>query len=302
MSEKWTADRVPDQSGRTAVITGSNSGLGLEAAKVLAGKGAHVVLAVRNMAKGEDAAQEIGADTEVRNLDLGSLDSVRSFAEGFDAPVDLLINNAGIMAPPRGETKDGFEAQLGTNHLGHFALTNLLLPRMDGREDARVVTVASDAHKIGSMDFDDLLWEKSYSRWRAYGRSKLANLLFAFELDRKLRAAGSPIGSVAAHPGYAATNLQSASGPKLDTTIMWFTNKVMAQSAGMGVLPLLYVATEPGVLGGSYAGPDKLGGQRGHPELVGSSKNARNEADAARLWEISEELTGVSFRAASVPG
>ncbi|MBA2505088.1 MAG: SDR family oxidoreductase [Thermoleophilaceae bacterium] len=302
MSEKWNADSVPDQSGRTAVITGSNSGIGLEAAKVLGAKGAHVVLAVRNLEKGEAAAGEITGDTEVRKLDLGALDSVRAFASEWNGPVDLLINNAGIMAPPRGETADGFESQLGTNHLGHFALTGLMLDSLKGREDARVVTVASDAHKIGSMDFDDLLWEKSYSRWRAYGRSKLANLLFAFELDRRLRAAGSNVKSNAAHPGYAATNLQSASGPKLDTTIMWFTNKLVAQSQEMGALPTLYAATEPGLGGGSYAGPGGIGGQRGNPELVGSTKSARNEADAGRLWEISEELTGVSYPGAAVPG
>jgi NAD(P)-dependent dehydrogenase (short-subunit alcohol dehydrogenase family) len=306
MSEKWTADQIPDQSGRVAVVTGANSGLGLITARELARAGAHVVMAVRNTDKGDAAAREIAAaSVEVVKLDLGSLDSVRAFAEEWRSRrdgLDLLVNNAGVMAPPRSETADGFELQLGTNHLGHFALTGLLIGAMEGRDDARVVTVSSGAHRMGKIDFDDLNWERSYSRWRAYGRSKLSNLLFAFELDRRLRARGSTIKSLAAHPGYSATNLQSAAAPRLDRLVMVVTNKLMAQSGEMGALPLLYAATQPGLEGGAYVGPDGIGEQRGYPKLVGSSDAARAEAVAERLWSASEELTGISFDLAAVPG
>lgn len=303
MSAKWTADQIPDQSGRTAVVTGANSGLGLITARELARKGAHVVIACRNLDKGAEAQRQIETATpsgsvEVEELDLASLDSVRSFAERFRAKgsaLDLLINNAGVMAPPRRETADGFELQFGTNHLGHFALTAQLIGEMDGRADARVVTVSSGAHRGGRIDFDDLNWDKRYSRWRAYCRSKLANLLFALELGRRLRAAGSPIKSLGAHPGYSATNLQSAAAPTVDRLIMVVTNKLFAQSAEMGALSILYAATSPDAESGMYVGPDGLAEQRGYPKPVGMSSAARDEDLARRLWEVSEQLTGVKF-------
>jgi NAD(P)-dependent dehydrogenase (short-subunit alcohol dehydrogenase family) len=303
LSEKWTAEQIPDQHGRVAVVTGANSGLGLATARELARAGAHVVMACRDTGKGASAADEVRtavatAELDVAALDLGSLASVREFAEHFRSEhggLDLLINNAGVMAPPRRTTVDGFELQLGTNHLGHFALTGLLVGTMEGRDDARVVTLSSGAHRIGRMAFDDLHGERHYNRWRAYGQSKLANLLFALELDRRLRSAGSPIKSLAAHPGYAATNLQSAAPPKVDRLVMAVTNRLVAQSADMGALPTLYAATHPGLEGGTYVGPDGLAEQRGHPKPVAPSRTARNQPAAQRLWSISEELTGVRF-------
>jgi NAD(P)-dependent dehydrogenase (short-subunit alcohol dehydrogenase family) len=303
MSEKWTADRIPEQSGRLAVVTGANSGLGLITARELARKGARVVLACRNTEKGADALRQIeaevpGVQATVWALDLGSLESVRAFVERYRSEhdgLDLLINNAGVMAPPRRETADGFELQLGTNHLGHFALTAQLIGAMEGRSDARVVTLSSGAHRMGRIDFDDLQRERGYSRWRAYGQSKLANLLFAMELDRRLRAAGSAVKSLAAHPGYAATNLQSAAPPLLDRIVMVVTNHLIAQSAEMGALPTLYAATEPGLEGGMYIGPDGKGEHRGYPTPFGMTSAARDEEVAARLWTVSEELTGVHF-------
>ena len=297
MADRWTFEDVPDQKGRVAIVTGANSGIGLVAARELARAGARVVLACRNTAKGEDGAAAIrrevpAADVEVAELDLASLESVAAFASAHDGDLDLLVNNAGVMAPPRRETADGFELQLGTNHLGHFALTAQLLERMEGRDDARVVTLSSGAHRIGKIDFDDLQRERGYNRWTAYGQSKLANLLFALELDRRLRAAGSTVKSVAAHPGYAATNLQSAAAPVLDRLFMKVTNAVIAQSAEMGALPTLYAATAPGLEGGEFIGPDGLLEQRGHPHVVSPSAAARDEDVARRLWEVSEELTG----------
>lgn len=301
---KWTAGDIPDQSGRRAVVTGANSGLGLVTARELARAGASVVVACRDTAKGAAAVEEIrsaapGAEVEVAALDLVDLSSVRAFAERLESEhtrLDLLVNNAGVMAPsPRRTTADGFELQLGTNHLGHFALAGLLIGRMEGRDDARVVTVSSGAHHMGKINFDDLQFESRYKRWRGYGQSKLANLLFAFELDRRLRAAGSTIRSLAAHPGYAATNLQSAAPPTLDRAIMAVTNRVLAQSADMGALPILYAATLPDLEGGTYVGPDGIAEQRGHPKPVRSSRAARDEEVAARLWEVSEQLTGVKF-------
>jgi NAD(P)-dependent dehydrogenase (short-subunit alcohol dehydrogenase family) len=223
---------------------------------------------------------------------------VHEFAQRFrsdQGTLDLLINNAGVMAPPRRETADGFELQFGTNHLGHFALTAQLIEAMAQQDDPRVVTVSSGGHRMGRIDFDNLQRTKGYHRWGAYGQSKLANLLFAFELDRRLRAAGSAIRSVAAHPGYAATNLQSAAPPLVDRLVMTVSNKLIAQSAEMGALPQLYAATYPGLEGGTYVGPDGVGEQRGHPKPVGSSGRARDEQVARRLWEVSEELTGESF-------
>jgi NAD(P)-dependent dehydrogenase (short-subunit alcohol dehydrogenase family) len=303
MSEKWTADRIPDQSGRTVVVTGANSGLGLVTARELARKGAAVVLACRNLEKGKSARKEVeahvpGAPLELEELDLASLDSVREFAERVKAGhqgLDLLINNAGVMATPRRSTADGFELQFGTNHLGHFALTGLLIGEMEGREDARVVTLSSGAHRIGRIAFDNLRGDRRYFRWRAYGQSKLANLLFALELDRRLRAAGSTVKSLAAHPGYAATNLQFAGPPGLDAAVMKVSNTVIAQSGEMGALPTLYAATEPGLEGGTFCGPDGFLEQRGHPKPVAPSSAARDEQVARRLWEVSEEMTGVRF-------
>jgi NAD(P)-dependent dehydrogenase (short-subunit alcohol dehydrogenase family) len=303
MSEKWTAERIPDQTGRTAIVTGANSGLGRITARELARSGARVVLACRNMQKGDDALRECaavasGADPELEELDLASLDSVREFAERFRAGhdgLDLLINNAGVMATPRRSTADGFELQFGTNHLGHFALTGLLIGELEGREDARVVTLSSTAHRFGRIAFDNLGGERRYFRWRAYGQSKLANLLFALELDRRLRAAGSTIKSLAAHPGYAATNLQFAGPPGLDAAVMKVSNKVIAQDEEMGALPTLYAATEPGVEGGTFVGPDGFMEQRGHPKPVAPNSAARDEQVARRLWEVSEEMTGVRF-------
>jgi NAD(P)-dependent dehydrogenase (short-subunit alcohol dehydrogenase family) len=298
MTDKWTAKDIPDQSGRTAIVTGANSGIGLVAARELARAGARVIMACRDDAKATAAASDIGDNVEVAVLDLASLASVRAFAEDFrtkGAGLDLLINNAGVMAPPRQTTVDGFELQFGTNHLGHFALTGLLLETMSGRGDARIVTVSSGAHRMGRINFEDLQGERKYRRWGWYGQSKLANLLFTFELNRRLRAAGSSIKAVAAHPGYSATHLQSASAPAFDRTLMSVTNRLFAQSAEMGGLPTLYAATYPGLEGGSYVGPDGFMEQRGHPRLVGTTSAARDEEVAARLWEVSEELTGVTF-------
>ncbi len=303
MSEKWTADRIPDQSGRTALVTGANSGLGRVTARELARKGAAVVLACRNLEKGESARREIeaqvpGAQLELEELDLASLDSVRELAErlrgGHDG-FDLLINNAGVMASPRRSTADGFELHFGTNHLGHFALTGLLIGEMEGREDARVVTLSSNAHRFGRIAFDNLGGDRHYFRWRAYGQSKLANLLFALELDRRLRAAGSTVKSLAAHPGYAATNLQFAGPPGVDAAFMKVTNRLVAQDDEMGALPTLYAATEPGLEGGAFCGPDGFLEQRGHPKPVVPNKAARDQDVAPRLWEVSEEMTGVRF-------
>jgi len=286
-----SSNSTPDLTGRTAIVTGSNSGIGRAAASALAGYGAHVVLAVRNTDKGHAAAAEMPGQTEVRRLDLGSLASVREFAAGWDGPIDLLINNAGVMIPPLSRTADGFELQFGTNHLGHFALTNLLLEQVTGR----VVNVASGAHKFGSIDFEDLNWErKTYRRWPAYAQSKLANLLFTSELQRRLSAARSEVIATAAHPGYAATNLQSHSASRGMDLFMKLGNLAIAQSLEAGALPTLYAALEE-IPGDSYAGPDGPGEMRGKPKLVGRSKAARDEGVARRLWEVSEELTGVSF-------
>jgi NAD(P)-dependent dehydrogenase (short-subunit alcohol dehydrogenase family) len=304
MGESWTAEQMPSQAGRTAIVTGANSGLGLEAARALAAAGAQVVLACRDTAKGEEAAKSIrsraaGASVIVEPLDLASLDSVRACAERLVSgceSLDLLINNAGVMAPGRrSETADGFEQQLGTNHLGHFALTGLLLPRLQGRKGARVVTVSSTAHRFGRIRFDDLQSERRYSRWRAYGQSKLANLLFARELDRRLRAAGSVVASLAAHPGYAATNLQTAAPPAFDRAVFAISNRLLAQGAERGALPELYAATRPNLDGGLFIGPDGFEEQRGYPKVVAPSRRGQDDAAAARLWQVSEELTGVAY-------
>jgi NAD(P)-dependent dehydrogenase (short-subunit alcohol dehydrogenase family) len=290
-ADRWTAADMPDLTGRTVVVTGATSGLGLVAARELGRAGAHVVLAVRDTAKGERAAAGVPGSPEVRALDLADLASVRAFADAWEGDIALLLNNAGVMATPQRRTADGFELQLGTNHLGHFALTNLLLPRVTGR----VVSVASGAHRLGKIDLDDLNWERRrYRRWGAYGQSKLANLLFTLELQRRLAAAGSDVLAVAAHPGYASTNLQSRTENALQHGVMAIGNRLLAQSDEMGALPILFAATAD-VPGASYAGPDGLGEQRGYPTLVGRS-GAASDADTARaLWERSEALTGVRF-------
>jgi NAD(P)-dependent dehydrogenase (short-subunit alcohol dehydrogenase family) len=299
----WSATDVPDQQGRTAIVTGANSGLGLLVARELARAGASVVMASRDPDKSRAAADQItpavrSAKLEQVPLDLGSLASVRGFADrirGTHDQLDLLINNAGVMAAPRRRTADGFELQFGTNHLGHFALTGLLLPLLRDRKGARVVTVSSGAHHRGRMNFDDLQGERSYKRWGAYSQSKLANLLFALELDRRLRAAGLPLISVAAHPGYAATNLQMSGPPIYERPAMWLGNLLIAQSAEMGMLPILYAATYPELAGGSYVGPDGPAEGRGYPKLVSPSDRARDPAAARRLWEVSEQLTGINY-------
>jgi len=306
MSDKWTAADVPDQAGRRAIVTGANSGLGFETALALAGHGADVTLAVRDMAKGEAAADQIRARSpqaslEVRRLDLADLASIDEFAwlwrESHPDGLDMLINNAGIMAIPRRDTADGFEMQLGTNHLGHFALTGRLLDAI--RPEGRIVTVSSQAHRMGRMDFEDLMGERKYGAWRAYGQSKLANLLFMRSLAERLERAGSTIASVAAHPGFASTHLQAVApemkGRGWQVKIMDGVNKVMAQSAAMGALPTLYAATFPAIRSGDYVGPDGFGEQRGHPKLVGMNASARDDAVANRLWTVSEELTGVRY-------
>jgi NAD(P)-dependent dehydrogenase (short-subunit alcohol dehydrogenase family) len=287
---KWTAADLGDLSGRRFVVTGANSGLGACATRALAEHGASVVMACRNVAKAQRVAADIAGNTEVRALDLSELASVRAFAADV-GEFDVLVNNAGIMAVPNGRTTDGFELQFGTNHLGHFALTGLLLPRIR----ARVITLSSSAHHLGRIDLDDPNWQRRrYSRWRAYGQSKLANLMFAYELQRRLAASRSAVISVAAHPGYASTDLQSHT-QSLQDQLLAIGNRVLAQSAEMGALPELYAAAAPEVVGGAYYGPDGPGQQRGHPRRVGSSRASRDEAVAARLWDLSEQLTGVSF-------
>ena len=303
---KWTAAEVSDQTARVVVVTGANSGIGLVAARELAGSGARVVMAVRDTARGERAAQSArsavpGVDIETMELDLADLASVRAFAVAFAERhhgLDLLINNAGVMALPHRRTADGFEMQLGTNHLGHFALTGLLLPRLVARPEPRVVTVSSVAHKRGKINFDDLQSERRYQKWMAYGQSKLANLMFALELGRRAGAAGLSLRSVAAHPGYAATNLQFAGprmqGSKLNETLMTLASGV-AQSDERGALPTLYAATVPDLPSGSYVGPDGPLEMLGYPQLVSPNGRARDRETARRLWEVSEDLTGVHY-------
>jgi NAD(P)-dependent dehydrogenase (short-subunit alcohol dehydrogenase family) len=296
-SVKWTAQDVPRLDGRTVVVTGANSGIGLAAARALGRAGARVVLAVRDLSRGETAAASIAGATEVRRLDLADLASVREFADGWEGDLDILINNAGVMAIPEQRTADGFEMQIGTNHLGHFALTNLLLPHIGDR----VVTVSSGAHRMGKIRLDDLNWERGgYQRWRAYGQSKLANLLFTSELQRRLSDAGSSVRATAAHPGYAATNLQSHTGNALQNALMAVANRVVAQSDEMGALPTLYAATQD-IPGDSYVGPDGFQEQRGHPTLVGRNGAAQDHETAKRLWSLSEELTGVTFPLTPAP-
>ena len=273
------------------MVTGANSGIGREAAAPLARAGAQVTLAVRDEAKGRAAAAAMSGTVDVRRLDLADLASVRAFADAWEGHLDVLVDNAGVMATPERRTVDGFELQLGTNHLGHFALTNLLLPRITDR----VVVVSSSAHRMGHIDVDDLNWERRrYRPWPAYSQSKLANLLFVRGLQRRLDAAGSPLRAVAAHPGYAATDLQRKTGNRFAATGMVLLNRLVAQSAAAGALPTLYAAVED-IPGGSYVGPDGWMEQRGRPKLVAPSAAAADDDTALRLWDLSERLTGVRF-------
>ncbi len=282
---------LPDMTGRSAIVTGANSGIGRAAAHQFAGAGARVVLAVRDLDKGKAAATTMLGETEVRRLDLASLDSIRAFAEAWQGDIDLLINNAGVMVPPLSRTAEGFELQFGTNHLGHFALSNLLLEHVTGR----VVTVSSTAHRMGSIDFDDLNWErKPYRAWRAYAQSKLANLLFTSELQRRLTASDSKVLANAAHPGYASTNLQFHSQNRLFDLLGAVGNRVLAQDENGGALPTVYAAVAD-IPGDSFAGPGGFMEQRGPAKLVGRSSAAKDLDVASRLWDVSEDLTGVRF-------
>ncbi len=306
-SNQWTTEEIPDQQGKLAVITGGNSGIGYEAALVLAGKGAQVILAVRNMAKGQAAVATIKsvhprATVEAMELDLSDLGSIKRFATTFRQRFEslpLLINNAGVMALPYSRTADGFEMQFGTNHLGHFALTGLLLPVLMAASPTRVVVVSSGVHTIGKIDFDNLNGKQSYEPWRAYSQSKLANLLFAYELQRHFTTAGIEALAVACHPGYAATNLQAAgprmSGSRFGERLSEIGNWLFAQSAAMGALPTLYAATRANIQGGEYIGPLDLMGMRGAPGKVKSSERSHDRALATRLWQVSEQLTGVHY-------
>jgi NAD(P)-dependent dehydrogenase (short-subunit alcohol dehydrogenase family) len=303
----WTEADIPDLSGKTIIVTGGNSGIGYEASLQLAAKGARVVLACRDQGKANTAANAIraahpNATVDVMSLDLASLASVRAFAEAFHAQhgrLDILCNNAGVMALPYRKTADGFEMQLGTNHLGHFALTGQLLDLLRGAAGARVVNVSSGAHRAGWMRFKDLQWQHGYRKWLAYGQSKLANLLFTYELQRRLAAANVPVISVACHPGYAATNLQAA-GPRMaGSTFMeqvtQLGNRLFAQNAALGALPTLYAATAADVHGGDYIGPDGVGEMHGHPRKVESNGRSHDPETARRLWDVSEELTGIRY-------
>jgi len=303
MSEKWTERAVSEQKDRVAVVTGANTGLGFETARVLAARGASVVLAVRDVEKGKRAAARIaeaapGAEVTLQPLDLTSLESVRSAAAELrdrHPKIDLLVNNAGVMYPPRQTTRDGFELQFGTNHLGHFALTGLLLDRLLPVAGSRVVTVSSQAHRIrAKIHFDDPQWERSYDRVAAYGQSKLANLMFTYELQRRLTAHGAATVAVAAHPGIADTELLRNS-PAAIRLLEPVIAPLITQNAAMGALPTLRAAADPGVLGGQYYGPDGLGQRTGHPRLITSSAQSYDLAIQRRLWALSEELTGVTF-------
>jgi len=309
----WSADDIPDLSGRIAVVTGANSGIGYETARALARRGARVVLGCRDSQRAESAVRSIIADlpdARVRSmpLDLASLASVRAFAEAFIAEypqLDLLCNNAGVMAIPYRKTSDGFEMQIGTNHLGHFGLTGMLLERLLATPGSRVVNVSSTAHRFGEMRFEDLHFEKAsrYPKWRAYGQSKLANLLFTYELQRRLEVVGSETSSLGCHPGYAATNLQAVGprmqGSSLRERMTRVANRVFAQDAATGALPTLYAGTCEDARGGEYFGPGRFAESWGPPVKVRSSARSHDQVAAGLLWEISEEATGVPFAALS---
>jgi NAD(P)-dependent dehydrogenase (short-subunit alcohol dehydrogenase family) len=297
-NENWNAENIPGQTGRIAVVTGSSSGIGYETARVLANKGAEVIIAVRSLEKGNAAAEKIRAqnkdvNVKVMQLDLADLASVKKFAEDVKSAywqLDLLINNAGVMIPPYSKTKDGFELQFGTNHLGHFALTAQLLPLLAATNGSRIVNVSSGAHKAGNIDFDDLNWEKrSYSSWRAYGDSKIANLYFTYALDKKLKENGIKTIVTAAHPGYTNTELQR------HMSLIAFMNTFLAQAVSMGALPTLRAATQEKLEGGEYFGPGGFMEMWGYPVKVASNRLANDQAIAEKLWTISEELTGVKF-------
>jgi NAD(P)-dependent dehydrogenase (short-subunit alcohol dehydrogenase family) len=284
----WTAADLPSFAGRAVIITGANSGLGAVTAHELADKGAKVIMAVRDTSKGEAAARQMTGDVEVRQLDLQDLSSVRQFADGVDK-ADILINNAGIMAAPYALTVDGFESQIGTNHLGHFALTNLLLPKLTDR----VVTVSSMAHWPGRINFEDLNWKnRRYSPWLAYSQSKLANLLFTGELQRRLDSVSSPLRALAAHPGYSHTNLQGATGRKLGDALMSAATRVVATDADFGARQTLYAASQD-LPGNTFVGPRF--GYVGRTQPVGRSRRAQDPATATALWKLSEQLTGTKF-------
>jgi NAD(P)-dependent dehydrogenase (short-subunit alcohol dehydrogenase family) len=301
----WTITHMGRLDGKTAIVTGANSGLGYQAAKALADKGAHVIMACRDAGRAEKALERLKTEVvqpsvEVRALDLASLASIRDFAENVTVPINILVNNAGVMALPKRLTADGFEMQFGTNHLGHFALTGRLLPRLLAEPGARVVTVSSDVHRIGKIDFDNLQGEKSYSKWRAYGQSKLANILFANELGRRAAAAGADLTSLSAHPGYASTNLQAAgskmTGSKVGAAFAGVGNRVFAQSDANGALPLIYAVTSPDAVSGEYAGPSGAFGMRGiGVKSSPRSKRASDDVTASKLWEVSETLTHVTY-------
>jgi len=297
-TERWNAEKIPDQSGKAVIVTGSSSGIGYEAARVLANKNAEVIIAVRNFDKGNAAAEKIrkqnkDTDVKVKNLDLADLASVKSFADEFKRKyprLDRLINDAGVMIPPYSKTTNGFELQFGTNHLGHFALTAQLLDLLNKTKDSRVVNVSSGAHRYGNIDFDDLTWEKRpYKAWRAYGDSKIANLYFTFELNKHLRESGSHVIVTAAHPGWTATDLQRHTG------IVDFLNGFFAQDISMGALPTLRAAYDSDVRGGAYFGPNGFMEMRGFPVEVQPIKSAMDAAIAKKLWNVSEKLTGVKF-------
>ena len=299
-AKNWTVENIGRLDGTTVVVTGANSGIGFEATKVLAERGAHVVMACRNVQKGQTARQQIHGSCEVALLDLSSLTSIVNFSSEYrdrHDKLDILINNAGVMATPYRQTNDQFELQFGTNHLGHFALTGQLLQPLIAAGLSRVVTVSSAAHTAGTIRWNDLAWKTGYSEMRAYAMSKLANLLFAYELQRKFSAGQAETISVACHPGYAATNLQTIRPERFLThvlnVLMKFSNAVIAQSASMGALPILFGALSSEVTGGDFVGPDK--GLRGYPTKVTSNDKSLDESAAARLWSISEQLTGVTF-------
>ncbi|NNJ61540.1 MAG: SDR family oxidoreductase [Dactylosporangium sp.] len=299
----WTAGSMPDQTGRTVVVTGANSGLGLVTATHLARGGAHVIFAVRNEARGRAAIADLrtrhpAASLELRLVDLADLDAVRAFADRLRADgirVNVLINNAGVMMPPRGLSPQGHELQFAANHLGHFALTGLLLETLSAGKDPRVVTVSSVMHRRGSIRFEDLTGADRYSPTAFYSQSKFANVLFGLELDRRLRAAGSPVRSLLAHPGYSATNLASNGPTGIVRRLGRLGNRLVAQSADRGALPQLYAATHPDAGGGQFIGPSGPGELRGHPAVVRPVAAAADPVLARRLWELSETLTGVTY-------
>lgn len=305
---RWTEADIPDLTGRSVIVTGANSGLGFETARALAEHNASVTMAVRDETRGLEAASRIrssasGADIDVMALDLADLSSIRAFTDAWSAKhsegLSLLVNNAGVMAIPARRTADGFEMQFGTNHLGHFALTGLLMPALVAVPRSRVVTVSSQAHRMGKMNFADLNAKNRYQSWLAYGQSKLANLLFTSELQRRVDRVGIGLLALAAHPGFAATNLQSAGpsmrGRSLQARLTSQISSLVAQSAAMGALPTLFAATAPDIPGDSYIGPSGFGEQRGYPTFVGRSTAASSATDARQLWEASEALTGVIY-------